>query len=53
MTRRVPLRPILLVEDDPHHADLITEALGTAQLVNPIVAVQSGQAALAYFFAFV
>lgn len=50
MTPRVPLRPILLVEDDPHHTDLITEALGTAQLANPVVTVQSGQAALGYFF---
>jgi DNA-binding response OmpR family regulator len=40
----------VLVEDDPHHADLITEALGTARLANPIVRLQSGHAALEYFF---
>jgi CheY-like chemotaxis protein len=38
------------VEDDPHHAEFITEALGAARLANPVVTLESGQAALEYFF---
>lgn len=50
MTPTVPVRPIVLVEDDPHHAELIMETLGSARLANPIVIVESGRAALEYFF---
>lgn len=50
MMPKVPCKPILLVEDDPYHADMITEALESAKLANPITAVHSGQAALDYFF---
>jgi CheY-like chemotaxis protein len=40
----------VLVEDDPHHAELIREALGNTRLANPVVTLESGQAALEYFF---
>jgi len=40
----------VLVEDDPHHADLIIEALGQAGLANPVIRLETGQAALAYLF---
>lgn len=50
MPQKQPLKPILLVEDDPHHADLITDALRTAGLQNSVVLAQTGQAALEYFF---
>lgn len=50
MTPKVPLKPILLVDDDEHHVELITEALRAGGLGNPILAVQTGQAALDYFF---
>jgi CheY-like chemotaxis protein len=40
----------VLVEDDPHHAELIIEALGQAGLANPVIRLETGQAALAYFF---
>lgn len=50
MTPRVPVRPVVLVEDDPHHAELIRDALEAARLVNPLVTLESGQAALEYFF---
>jgi two-component system response regulator len=43
-------RPIVLVEDDPHHAELIIEALGQAGLANPVIRLETGQEALAYFF---
>jgi CheY-like chemotaxis protein len=43
-------RPIVLVEDDPHHAELIIEALGQAGLANPVIRLETGQAAFAYFF---
>lgn len=50
MTPKVPVRPIVLVEDDPHHAELVMEALGAARLANPIITLTSGQAVLEYFF---
>jgi len=46
----VPVKPIVLVEDDPHHADLIMEALRSTPVANPIVTLSSGAEALAYFF---
>jgi CheY-like chemotaxis protein len=45
-----PLRPIMLVEDDPHHAELITEALRAGGLENTILSVQTGREALEHFF---
>jgi two-component system response regulator len=43
-------RPIVLVEDDPHHAELITDALSQAGLANPVIRLETGQAALSHFF---
>lgn len=50
MVPRVPLKPILLVDDDQHHTELIIEALQAGGLGNPIVTRESGHAALDYFF---
>lgn len=50
MTQPYSQRPIILVEDDPHHADLITEALQAGGLQNPLVHLDTGRAALDYFF---
>lgn len=50
MARRQPLRVILLVEDDPHHAELITDALRAGGLENPILFMSTGREALEYFF---
>lgn len=44
------IMPVVLVEDDPHHAELITEALRAGGLQNPLVHVETGLAALDYFF---
>lgn len=50
MAHQGPLRPILLVEDDPHHAELITEALRVGGLENPILLARTGREALEHFF---
>lgn len=50
MTPKVLLKPIVLVDDDEHHVELITDALRAGGLVNPIIALNSGRAALDYFF---
>jgi CheY-like chemotaxis protein len=43
-----PLHDILLVEDDPDHAELTREALSDAGLCNPIVTVDTAARALDY-----
>jgi CheY-like chemotaxis protein len=50
MTAKGPHRPILLVEDDPYHAELIIEALRAGELENPILSVRTGREALEHFF---
>jgi CheY-like chemotaxis protein len=47
---KVPCKPILLVDDDQHHTELIVEALRSGGLGNPIVSLDCGRAALEYFF---
>ena len=42
------IRPILIVDDDPDEATLTTRALAKAGIKNPIVAVPSGEHAIAY-----
>lgn len=41
---------ILLVEDNPDHADLIREALEDGKIVNPIFWMKDGEQALDYLF---
>ena len=48
--RLVPIKPILLVDDDRHHTELICEALQAGGLTNRIVTVETGRAALEFFF---
>ena len=48
MDRSHALRDILLVEDDPDHAELTREALTDAGLCNPIVTVETVARALDY-----
>jgi|TARA_B100002003_G_C14081763_1_gene520394 two-component system response regulator len=42
-------RKIILIEDDPDHADLITEALGEEDLEKCIILVRDGMEAIDYF----
>ncbi len=42
-------KKIILVEDDPDHADLITEVLGEEGLENEIILVRDGMEAIDYF----
>jgi CheY-like chemotaxis protein len=48
--RQVLVKPILLVDDDEHHTELVVEALRAGGLTNRIISVETGQAALEYFF---
>src|SRR3972149_1654082 len=48
MTRHAP--PILLVEDNPDHAELTTRALQRGKLANRIHWVKDGEEALHYLF---
>ena len=48
MTRHAP--PILLVEDNPDHAELTTKALQRGKLANRIHWVKDGEEALHYLF---
>ena len=41
---------ILLVEDDPAHAEIVRRNLGDFRVANRIVHVADGQAALDYLF---
>jgi two-component system response regulator len=41
---------ILLVEDNPDHAELTMDAIRSSKVVNPIVWVEDGEAALDYLF---
>jgi CheY-like chemotaxis protein len=41
---------ILLVEDNPDHAELTTDAIRSSKVANPIVWVESGEDALDYLF---
>src|ERR1039457_2143698 len=41
---------ILLVEDDPAHAEMVRRNLGTFRVANRIVRAEDGQAALDYLF---
>lgn len=47
---QITVKPILVVEDDQHHAELIVEALQAGGLTNRVVTVETGEAALNYFF---
>jgi CheY-like chemotaxis protein len=49
MTNGEPL-VILLVEDDPAHAEIVRRNLGDFRVANRIVHVEDGQAALDYLF---
>jgi CheY-like chemotaxis protein len=51
MDRPHPLHDILLVEDDPDHAELARDALSDAGLCNPIVTVDTAARALDYLMA--
>ncbi|MGR3304175.1 MAG: response regulator [Candidatus Scalindua sp.] len=42
-------KKIILIEDDPDHADLITEALGEENLEKDIILVRNGMEAIDYF----
>jgi len=42
-------KKIVLVEDDPDHADLITEVLVEGDTETEIILVQDGMAAVDYF----
>ena len=42
-------RKIILIEDDPDHADLIAEALGEEDLEMDIILVRDGMQAIDYF----
>jgi CheY-like chemotaxis protein len=44
----VELKRVLLIEDDPHDAELTLEALGEANLVNAVEWVRDGEEALDY-----
>lgn len=44
------IRTILLAEDSPHDAEMAIDALGEANLANPIVHVEDGVEALDYLF---
>jgi DNA-binding response OmpR family regulator len=41
---------ILLVEDDPSHAEIVRRNLESSRIGNRIIHIQDGQAALDYFF---
>jgi DNA-binding response OmpR family regulator len=41
---------ILLVEDDPSHAEIVKRNLESSRIGNRIIHIQDGQAALDYFF---
>jgi CheY-like chemotaxis protein len=41
-------RPILLVEDNPDHAELTIDAIKNSKVANPVVWVEHGEAALDY-----
>ncbi len=43
-----PIKPILLVEDNPSDADLTRRALGRGHIANELVVVEDGQEALDY-----
>ncbi|CAO3435698.1 response regulator [Azospirillum endophyticum] len=45
-----PLKPILLVEDNPKDLELTLEAFAEAQLANDIVVARDGAEALSYLF---
>lgn len=45
-----PLKPILLVEDNPKDLELTLEAFAEAQLANDIVVARDGEEALTYLF---
>ena len=44
------LKPILLVEDNPHDLELTLVALERSQLANEVVVVRDGAEALDYLF---
>jgi CheY-like chemotaxis protein len=46
-----PLRPILLVEDDPNDLEMTLEAFADAHVANEVVTVRDGEAALDYLHA--
>src|SRR5436305_10914259 len=46
-----PLKPILLVEDNPQDLELTLLALERARLANEVIVVRDGEAALDYLFA--
>lgn len=44
------IKPILLVEDNPDHAEITIDAIKTSNVVNPVVWVEDGEAALDYLY---
>ncbi|MFN7035278.1 MAG: response regulator [Bellilinea sp.] len=48
MTLSVPLRPILLVEDNPVDLDLTRRAFSRRRLANPLEVARDGEEAVAY-----
>ena len=49
MIKGIPVT-ILLVEDDPAHAEIVRRNLGSFRVANRIIHVEDGQAALDYLF---
>lgn len=43
-------RAILLVEDNPDHAELTMDAIRNCKVVNPVVWIEDGQSALDYLY---
>ena len=43
-------RPILLVEDNPDHAELTVDAIKTCKVVNRVVWIEDGEAALDFLY---
>lgn len=43
-------RPILLVEDNPDHAELTMDAIKSCKVVNPVVWIEDGESALDFLY---
>lgn len=43
-------RPILLVEDNPDHAELTADAIKNCKVVNPVIWIEDGESALDFLY---